>query len=83
MATSDGNNQGVAYVDQQVTLTAITQNITNPSYQWYKSTTNNDITSIPANAISGETQQTLVINGSGTETQTTTGDIYYNYWRRS
>ena len=78
MATSDGNNQGVAYVDQQVTLTAITQNITNPSYQWYKSTTNNDITSIPANAISGETQQTLVINGSGTETQTTTGDIYYN-----
>ncbi len=78
MATADGNNQGVAYVDQQVTLTAITQNITNPSYQWYKSTTNNDITSIPANAISGETQQTLVINGSGTETQTTTGDIYYN-----
>jgi hypothetical protein len=78
MATSDGNNQGFAYVDQQVILTALTQNITNPSYQWYKSTTNNDITSNPANAISGETQQTLVINGSGTETQSTTGTLYYN-----
>ena len=78
MATADGNNQGFAYVDQQVILTALTQNITNPSYQWYKSTTNNDITSIPANAISGETQQTLVINGSGTETQSTTGTFYYN-----
>jgi hypothetical protein len=78
MATSDGNNQSFAYVDQQVTLTALTQNITNPTYQWYKSTTNNDITSNPANAISGETQQTLVINGSGTETQTTTGTLYYN-----
>jgi len=78
MATADGNNQGFAYVDQQVTLTALTQNITDPSYQWYKSTTNNDITSIPGNAISGETQQTLVINGSGTETQSTTGTLYYN-----
>ena len=78
MATSDGNNQSFAYVDQQVTLTALTQNITNPTYQWYKSTTNNDITSNPANAISGETQQTLVINGSGTETQSTTGTLYYN-----
>jgi len=78
MATSDGNNQGFAYVDQQVILTALTQNITNPTYQWYKSTTNNDITSNPANAISGETQQTLVINGSGTETQSTTGTLYYN-----
>ncbi len=78
MATGDGNNQGFAFVDQQVILTALTQNITNPSYQWYKSTTNNDITSIPGNAISGETQQTLVINGSGTETQSTTGTLYYN-----
>ncbi len=78
MATGDGNNQGVAYVDQQVTLTAITQNITGPTYQWYKSATNNDITSIPGNAISGETQQTLVINGTGTETQSTTGTFYYN-----
>lgn len=78
MATSDGNNQSFAYIDQQVILTAVTQNITNPTYQWYKSTTNNDITSIPGNAISGETQQTLVINGSGTETQSTTGTLYYN-----
>ena len=78
MATSDGNNQSFAYVDQQVTLTALTQNITNPTYQWYKSSTNNDITANPANAISGETQQTLVINGSGTETQSTTGTLYYN-----
>ena len=78
MATGDGNNQGVAYVDQQVTLTAITQNITGPTYQWYKSATNNDITSIPGNAISGETQQTLIINGTGTETQSTTGTFYYN-----
>ena len=78
MATSDGNNQGFAYVDQQVTLTALTQNISNPTYQWYKSTTNNDITADSANIISGETQQTLVINGSGTETQSTTGTLYYN-----
>jgi hypothetical protein len=78
MATADGNKQGFAYVDQQVTLTALTQNISNPTYQWYKSTTNNDITANPANAISGETQQTLVINGSGTETQSTTGTLYYN-----
>jgi hypothetical protein len=78
MATGDGNNQGVAYVDQQVTLKAITQNITGPTYQWYKSATNNDITSIPGNAISGETQQTLIINGTGTETQSTTGTLYYN-----
>lgn len=78
MATSDGNNQSFAYVDQQVTLTALTQNITNPTYQWYKSTTNNDITADSGNIISGETQQTLVINGSGTETQSTTGTLYYN-----
>ena len=78
MATADGNNQGFAYVDQQVTLTALTQNITNPTYQWYKSTTNNDITADSGNIISGETQQTLVINGSGTETQSTTGTLYYN-----
>ena len=78
MATSDGNNQSFAYVDQQVILTALTQNISNPTYQWYKSTTNNDITANPANAISGETQQTLVINGTGTETQSTTGTLYYN-----
>ena len=78
MATSDGNNQSFAYIDQQVTLTALTQNITNPTYQWYKSTTNNDITADSGNIISGETQQTLVINGSGTETQSTTGTLYYN-----
>ena len=78
MATADGNNQGFAYVDQQVTLTALTQNITNPTYQWYKSTTNNDITADSGNIISGATQQTLIINGSGTETQSTTGTLYYN-----
>lgn len=78
MATADGNNQGFAYVDQQVTLTALTQNITGPTYQWYKSATNDNITANPANIISGETQQTLVINGSGTQTQTTTGTFYYN-----
>ena len=78
MATSDGNNQGFAYVDQQVTLTAVTQNISSPTYQWYKSTTNNNITADPANLISGETSQTMVINGSGTQTQTATGVLYYN-----
>ena len=78
MSTADGNNQGFAYVDQQVTLTAVTQNISSPTYQWYKSTTNNDITSDPANLISGETSQTMVINGSGTQTQTATGVLYYN-----
>ena len=78
MSTADGNNQGFAYVDQQVTLTAVTQNISSPTYQWYKSATNNDITADPANLISGETSQTMVINGSGTQTQTATGVLYYN-----
>jgi len=76
--TSDGNNLGFAYTHQQVKFTAVTQNISNPTYQWYKSTTNNDITADSNNIITGETSQTLVINGSGTQTQTTTGTLYYN-----
>ena len=76
--TSDGNNLGFAYTHQQIKFTAVTQNISNPTYQWYKSTTNNDITADSNNIITGETSQTLVINGSGTQTQTTTGTFYYN-----
>jgi hypothetical protein len=75
MASDDGNNIAFAYVSQRVELTAITQNITNPSYQWEKGSSQGNLSDI-----SGETQQNLVINeiGGGGETQTSTGVVYYN-----
>ena len=75
MSSGDGNNIAFAYVSQRVELTAITQNITNPSYQWEKGISAGNLSDI-----SGETQQNLVINeiGGGGETQTTTGVVYYN-----
>lgn len=75
MSSDDGNNIAFAYVSQRVELTAITQNITNPSYQWQKGSSQNNLSDI-----SGQTQQNLVINeiGGGGETQTTTGVVYYN-----
>ena len=75
MSSGDGNNIAFAYVSQRVELTAITQNITNPSYQWEKGSSQGNLSDI-----SGETQQNLVINeiGGGGETQTSTGVVYYN-----
>lgn len=75
MSTEDGNNQGFAFVSQRTILTAVIQNITNPTYQWEKGSSQGNLSDI-----SGETSSTLVINeiGGGGETQTTTGDVYYN-----
>lgn len=75
MSTSDGNNQGKAYVSQRTVLTASSQNITNPSYQWSKANLGGTLSNI-----SGATSQQLVINesGGGGETQTTTGTKIYN-----
>ena len=75
MSTSDGNNQGKAYVSQRTVLTASSQNITNPSYQWSKADSGGTLSDI-----SGATSQQLVINesGGGGETQTTTGTKIYN-----
>jgi hypothetical protein len=76
MATEDGNNQGRAYASQRVSLLAIPTNISNPTYQWQKGTTQGSLSDI-----SGQTSQRLLINGGTGETQTTTTDpnaIYYN-----
>ena len=75
MSTSDGNNQGKAYVSQRTVLTASSQNITNPSYQWSKANSGGSLSNI-----SGATSQQLVINesGGGGETQTSTGTKIYN-----
>ena len=75
MSTSDGNNQGKAYVSQQTTLSATSQNISNPSYQWSKADSGGSLA-----PISGETSQQLIINktGGGGETQTSTGTKIYN-----
>ena len=75
MSTSDGNNQGKAYVSQRTVLSASSQNITNPSYQWSKANSGGTLVDI-----SGATSQQLVINesGGGGETQTTTGTKIYN-----
>ena len=75
VSNSDGNNLDKSYVSQQTTLTATSQNITNPSYQWKKGTSSSSLSNI-----SGATSQQLVINktGGGGETQTSTGTIFYN-----
>ena len=75
MSTEDGNNQGFAFVSQRTVLTAVIQNITNPTYQWQKGSSEGNLSDI-----SGETSSTLIINeiGGGGETQTTAGDVYYN-----
>ena len=77
MSTSDGNNQGFAFVSQRTVLTALTQNITNPTYQWEKGSSAG---ASNMSDISGETSEKLVINevGGGGETQTSAGDVYYN-----
>lgn len=77
MSTSDGNNQGFAFVSQRTELTAIVQNITNPTYQWEKGSSSG---ASNMSNISGETSEKLVINevGGGGETQTSAGDVYYN-----
>lgn len=76
MATEDGNDQGRAYASQRVSLNAVPTNISNPTYQWQKGTTQGNLSDI-----SGQTSQRLLINGGTGETQTTTTDpnaIYYN-----
>ena len=77
MSTSDGNNQGFAFVSQRTELTAVAQNITNPTYQWEKGSSSG---ASNMSNISGETSSTLVINevGGGGETQTSAGVVFYN-----
>ena len=77
MSTSDGNNQGFAFVSQRTELTAVAQNITNPTYQWEKGSSSG---ASNMSNISGETSSTLVINevGGGGETQTGAGVVFYN-----
>jgi len=75
MSTSDGNNQGFAFVSQRTKLVAIAENITNPTYQWTKGSSAGS-----QSDISGETSSELIINevGGGGETQTSAGDVFYN-----
>ena len=75
MSTSDGNNQGFAFVSQRVKLVAVAENITNPTYQWTKGSSSGSQSNI-----SGETSSELIINevGGGGETQTSAGDVFYN-----
>ena len=75
MSTSDGNNQGFAFVSQRVKLVAVAENITNPTYQWTKGSSSGS-----QSDISGETSSELIINevGGGGETQTSAGDVFYN-----
>ncbi len=77
MSTSDGNNQGFAFVSQRTELTAVIQNITNASYQWEKGSSSG---ASNMSDISGETSSSLVINeiGGGGETQTSAGVVFYN-----
>ena len=77
MSTSDGNNQGFAFVSQRTELTAVVQNITNASYQWEKGSSSG---AGNMSDISGATSSSLVINevGGGGETQTSAGVVFYN-----
>ena len=65
-------NAAASFTSQETIFTATTANISNPSYQWYKGTSNTGGTAA-LTAISGETSSTLYINrsGGGGETQTT------------
>lgn len=77
MSTSDGNNQGFAFVSQRVELVALPQNITNATYQWEKGSSSG---ASNMSNISGATSSTLIINevGGGGETQTSAAVVYYN-----
>jgi hypothetical protein len=77
-SSEDGDNIVAAFTSQKVTLTATVSGTesTELTYQWYKGTSTGPGTA-SLTAISGETQNALVINDGG-ETQTTTGTIYYN-----
>lgn len=77
-SSEDGDNIVAAFTSQKVTLTATVSGTesTELTYQWYKGTSTGSGTA-SLTAISGETQNALVINDGG-ETQTTTGTIYYN-----
>lgn len=77
-SNEDGDNIASAFTSQKVILTATVAGTdsTELTYQWYKGTSTGPGTA-SLTAISGETQNALVINDGG-ETQTTTGTIYYN-----
>ena len=76
-SSSDGPNIHAAFTYQKVTLLAsVTGLTTTPTYQWYKGTSSTGGTAA-LTAITGETSEKLIINDGG-ETQTTTGNIYYN-----
>ena len=77
-SSSDGDAINSAFTSQKVTLTATVAGAgsTELDYQWYKGTTASGGTGV-LSAISGETNNTLVINDGG-ETQTSSGSIYYN-----
>lgn len=77
-SSSDGDAINSAFTSQKVTLTATVAGAgsTELDYQWYKGTTAAGGTAV-LNAISGETNNALVINDGG-ETQTSTGTFYYN-----
>lgn len=79
-SNSDSNSAAVSFIYQKTTLTVTTANITGDiTYQWYKGTFADGGTAV-LSPISGETSDKLIINeiGGGGETQTTTGQLYYN-----
>jgi len=79
-SNSDSNEASTSFIYQKTTLTVTTANITGDiTYQWYKGTFADGGTAV-LSPISGEITDTLVINeiGGGGETQTTTGQLYYN-----
>jgi len=76
-SNDDSNVVTASFTYQRTTLTATTSNLSANKYQWYKGTFADGGTAV-LTAISGETSNSLVINGSGGETQTSTGQLYYN-----
>jgi hypothetical protein len=72
-----GSDAHASFTYQRTTLTATTSNINSPSYQWYKGNFPDGGTDV-LTEITGETSSQLIINGGSGETQTTTGNVYYN-----
>lgn len=76
----DGDAVHAAFTSQKVTLTASVTGLdgsTNETtYQWYRGTASQGGTA-NLTLLTGETKNKLIINDGG-QTQTTTGNIYYN-----